>query len=305
MITNPIGNPKEAILASLLMGALAITALMLRPGKVGLPADPTGLEHRDALSADAPDSPRAASLVTGKVSVAAGNRSDASHVAVLDAVRASLQRNDLASAKVLLGAEQTLYRDDPRVIELQSELQAREVAVSGARPVEHALEPSATARSSRFAWRASSRTEHGRSTLASIHERVGRASQSAQTRRAPEVEMAARTSVKPERSNPVQANPELAVASPVPAEPVAQAPSPAQPAALSPPVIHALQMTQSDPARTSAPTVSTQAPKTREQVRMEVERARADGDLPRFGNPDPAGPGGAPSRTARPVVLDW
>ena len=38
---------------------------------------------------------------------------------------------------------------------------------------------------------------------------------------------------------------------------------------------------------------------------MEVERARADGALPRFGNPDPAGPGGAPSRVSHAVVLDW
>jgi hypothetical protein len=33
---------------------------------------------------------------------------------------------------------------------------------------------------------------------------------------------------------------------------------------------------------------------------MELERARSNGDLPRFGNPDPAGPGGALSMTVNP-----
>jgi hypothetical protein len=41
-------------------------------------------------------------------------------------------------------------------------------------------------------------------------------------------------------------------------------------------------------------------PKTRAQVRAELAQARADGSLPAFGNPDPAGPGGAPSNTLLP-----
>jgi hypothetical protein len=41
-------------------------------------------------------------------------------------------------------------------------------------------------------------------------------------------------------------------------------------------------------------------PKTRAQVRAEIERARENGSLPAFGNPDPAGPGGAPSITGAP-----
>jgi hypothetical protein len=121
----------------------------------------------------------------------------------------------------------------------------------------------------------------------------------------PEVEAVASKSVKPQVSNADAANPQGAVVSLAPAQPVAEAPTAAQSVALPPPVMQALQTTQSDPAQSSAPTLSTQAPKTREQVRMEVERARADGDLPRFGNPDPAGPGGAPSRVTHSLVLDW
>ena len=41
-------------------------------------------------------------------------------------------------------------------------------------------------------------------------------------------------------------------------------------------------------------------PKTRSQVRAEIVRARENGGLPAFGNPDPAGPGGAPSLTGAP-----
>jgi len=40
--------------------------------------------------------------------------------------------------------------------------------------------------------------------------------------------------------------------------------------------------------------------KTRAQVRAEIAQARADGSLPAFGNPDPAGPGGAPNLTLLP-----
>ncbi|WP_186307852.1 hypothetical protein [Paraburkholderia sp. BCC1884] len=41
-------------------------------------------------------------------------------------------------------------------------------------------------------------------------------------------------------------------------------------------------------------------PKTRAQVQAEIIRARGDGSLPAFGNPNPAGPGGAPSLTIVP-----
>lgn len=40
---------------------------------------------------------------------------------------------------------------------------------------------------------------------------------------------------------------------------------------------------------------SNQGPKTREQVREELAHARMNGTIPRFGNPDPYGPGGIPN----------
>jgi hypothetical protein len=42
---------------------------------------------------------------------------------------------------------------------------------------------------------------------------------------------------------------------------------------------------------------ATPRPKTRKDVEDEVSKARMNGSLPRFGNPDPYGPGGAPSQT--------
>jgi Domain of unknown function (DUF4148) len=43
------------------------------------------------------------------------------------------------------------------------------------------------------------------------------------------------------------------------------------------------------------PSASNQMPKTRAQVRAELARARMDGTISRFGNPDPYGPGGTPN----------
>jgi hypothetical protein len=40
---------------------------------------------------------------------------------------------------------------------------------------------------------------------------------------------------------------------------------------------------------------TTPQPKTRQEVRDELRNARMNGTLPRFGNPDPYGPGGSPS----------
>jgi hypothetical protein len=36
--------------------------------------------------------------------------------------------------------------------------------------------------------------------------------------------------------------------------------------------------------------LATNAPQTRAEVRADLARARADGTIPRFGNPDPYGP---------------
>jgi hypothetical protein len=45
------------------------------------------------------------------------------------------------------------------------------------------------------------------------------------------------------------------------------------------------------PVRMSPEPGQTQGPLTRAQVRADLARARADGTIPPFGNPDPYGPG--------------
>ena len=107
----------------------------------------------------------------------------------------------------------------------------------------------------------------------------------------------------------------------VPAQPAPQAP-PIASTASTPPTALAASTPPAPPARPQAeltaqttvlpaPVVQSASsadtlvktdggPKTRAQVRAEIERARANGSLPAFGNPDPAGPGGAPSLTGAP-----
>jgi hypothetical protein len=70
---------------------------------------------------------------------------------------------------------------------------------------------------------------------------------------------------------------------------IAQAPAPA-PSAPSAPSVPPPFATQAPPDLPPAG----QRPKTRDEVRAELARARGDGSLPRFGNPDPYGPGGVP-----------
>lgn len=312
MITNPLVQPKVAILASLLIGALAIGAFMLRPEAGQQPAEQSGFGQRDAASADEPDHPRPTALATGRVSTQ--NQRDPSVTEVVEAARASLRRNDLASAKVLLGAEQVLYKNDPRIMALQAELEAREEAATPADTVEPTVTSPPPSRSSRFAPRFAERVEHAHSASARIRERTGGHSNYAESGHAPQTEATANSVATRNTPNPVPANPETDLTALRVAPSTSEASSPSQSTALPPPLTQAVQIAPTAPSAPSVQTeptpapvasTSTQGPKTRAEVRMEVERARADGALPRFGNPDPAGPGGAPSRISHEVVLNW
>gem|GEM_PF-1033020 len=332
MITNPIVQPKVAIVASLLIGALTLAAFLLRPDTGRQPAEQSGFGHRDASSAAGPEGPRSTALASGKV--AAQSQSDADVAVVLDAVRTSLKRDDLASARVLLGAEQALYANDPRVIALQRELQAREeagghgMAVEPTVAVSVSVPPPASSRSSRYVARYAARAEHAHGASSRSRERAGSPVEYAGSGHVLPTEAVSDPGVRRSAPSVVPANPEtdsiaLRV---VPSAAAASSSSPSssssQSGALPPPLTQAsqnnpsaqtvqsaqsAQSAQPDSTTTTPapPGASTQAPKTRAQVRMEVEQARADGALPRFGNPDPAGPGGAPSRISHAVVLDW
>jgi hypothetical protein len=304
MITHPIVHPKVAILAGLVAGALTLLAFAVRPMLDGHTADSSAFQSGGTSSAGVPDHPRPETLASGKV--AAQNQSEAHLAQVLDAVRASLKRNDLASARVLLGAlsaEQTNYRDDPRVVALQKEWQAKEAASGTA----DAADAPASASIALHAGHAGSRyaTRHGHSGASRAHAQTSSATDNAANAHTLPVADASEPAAT--RAMPVQSA--LAVPTSAPVSSLGQ--SGGLPEGLQPPV---MQSAQSGPGVSGAQAVSTstppsgiasQDPKSRAQVRMEVEQARADGALPRFGNPDPAGPGGAPSRVTHPVTLSW
>ena len=307
MITSTIIQPKVVIVASLLIGALAIAAFALRPDTGQQSAEQSGFGHRDAVSDDVPEPPRPSALAAGKV--ATQNQTDPDIAQVVEAFHASLRRNDLASAKVLLGAEQALYKNDPRMMALQAELEAREELAAKVHAVEQAVTSPApaTARSNPPALRFAERSWHSRSASSLNRERTNSRSYYAESRHTRQAEAAASSPATRDTSNPVLADPGKDADALRAAPPVADTALPSQSTAVPPPLTQAVQSAQTDPAPAPAPVASTpnQGPKTRDEVRMEVERARTDGALPRFGNPDPAGPGGAPSRVSHPVVLGW
>ncbi|WP_254700359.1 DUF4148 domain-containing protein [Trinickia violacea] len=72
---------------------------------------------------------------------------------------------------------------------------------------------------------------------------------------------------------------------------------------VAPTLVCAQSVQSSQSSSTQA--VSTQGPKTRAQVRAELAQARADGSIPRFGNPDPYGPGGTPNFISHSAAHTW
>jgi hypothetical protein len=275
-----ISNPKRTLLAGLLLGALVIGATVMRSGEDTVSRIRSGPEHDGGSISSELDNGSADSR-TSKPTSAIGPPDDISHI--LQVIRDSLKRNDLASAKVLLGAVQKLHMDDSRALTLQKELQAREEKGEPMPPVTPPDSPRNTPKSTRSLTRlpASSRHSHDTSRRLRITDapqnrapsnegiHVEAASPAFGVRKTDSSLQELARSVASTRSQHPQAR----------MMPLAeQAPPPAQPVAPKPFSV-----------------LSAQGPKTRAQVRAELERARADGSLPRYGNPNPAGPGGVPS----------
>jgi len=282
-----MNTPKRTLLAGLLLGALVIGASVMRSGE-------EKRTHDDGASSSGElDSGPVDALKSNSASV----REHSDEVArILQAVRDSLKRNDLASAKVLLGAVQTLHKDDSQALTLQKELQAREGTGETVFPATTPDNPPDSLKATRSAERVSSKAERSHDSTRPVREHAIRASRHSRITSVPQVKVPSNSDVSSEALSPAadigRADSTLSEATP----PVASAPlrpalTPATPASAEalPPVRPV------EPTR--APVQSNQAPKTREEVRAELYRARADGMLPRFGNPDPAGPGGVPSST--------
>jgi len=235
---------------------------------------------------------------------ASSHSDDISHI--LQAIRDSLKRNDLASAKVLLGAVQTLHKDDSRALTLQKELQAREDKVDAVPQVAPTDIPTrTTAKPTQSRTRFPARAAPSHKSAVPVREHTISTSRRLRIMDAPQIKAASNGGVHAEAASPALGVGRTDSSSPggAPAlAPIAPtvASTPPRPAIMrpTPPIVEALPPVQ-PVAPKPLPVRSDQTPKTRAQVRAELDRARADGSLPRFGNPDPAGPGGVPSGADR------
>ncbi|KQR73705.1 hypothetical protein ASG35_22265 [Burkholderia sp. Leaf177] len=283
-----VTHPKRLVFAGIFVAALAVTSYLPRLMQSALHHNHSASDgYDDAGSVSAmPDSVPASGAVSAEM------RTDESPARILQAVRDSLQRNDLASAEVLLRAARTLDMNNPQAIALQHDLDAR-VAQSAAPTTSgkgvvasQRTESGAIPRASRTVERAAQKREPVHRAPLHAREAQSRAAENTVTNTPPETVTSTPEVIEKPKPAIVDAVPE-----------VVHAPAPV---VESSPVI-----VQQTVRPAPAPVVeSSTGPKTREQVRAELERARTDGSLPRFGNPDPAGPGVATISKPSPSTLN-
>lgn len=325
-------EPRKIVLTGLVVSAVAIAAYVSHAAKPWLSTD-----EFDTARNEAPVHQTRGDTTSGAVtSGPAAARSDAKSATgapdttatSLQAARDSLQRNDLAGAQAQLDAARSAHQDDAQVRALQREVQARADNAQHALTVdrvEKTLQPA-----SKPARTSSSSIRHGRSRDSRVasreatHDASSRArSQAAldklvaglDSHSAPNSRAVVNVGPvgppadgQPSTSAAALKAPPSAISAPVAAPALSIQPAPQVP--LDVPTAPARPQAELNAQTTvlSAPVVqSTSAgnaglktdggPKTRAQVRAEIERARENGSLPAFGNPDPAGPGGAPSIT--------
>ncbi|CAG4913833.1 hypothetical protein [Paraburkholderia saeva] len=308
-----ISSQKSIVLAGLMIGVLALAVTVKPPGRDALSASLAGFDH-DGASASGHVQMPAASARSGPVS--ADDTVDADIAQALQAVRYALQRNDLVSARQLLDAVHALHRGNAEVAALQSSLAFREseavrAATVSALPVTRAggsakkREPERTgsrmpaspgrSHEDAVSSREAATVMQRRTSLAGASRmKVGLAS-------APRIDMAPVTSTGDTPSH--GASQTVSTVADVP-----QAMQSAEHTQTLPVQAQSAQPTQAASASPTpqTPTATTESAsggrKTRAQVRAELDRARIDGALPRFGNPDPKGPGGAPGTTVPQTV---
>lgn len=312
---------RKIVLTGLVVGAVATAVYVSHAAKPWLSTDEFDTARNDAPVHQTRGDTTSGAVTSGPVTA----RSDATSatgttVTSLQAARDSLQRNDLAGAQAQLDAARSAHQNDAQVRALQREVQARADNAQHTLTVdrvEKTLQPA-----SKPARTSSSSIRHGRSRDSRVASREAThdASNHARSQAALDKLVASLDSHSAPNARAVVSGGPPAVGQPSTAAaalnappsmiraPVAAPPLSIQPAAQGP-----LEVSIA-PAQTtvlSAPAVQSMsagdavlktdgAPKTRAQVRAEIERARENGSLPAFGNPDPAGPGGAPSITGAP-----
>ncbi|MFM0391696.1 hypothetical protein [Paraburkholderia phytofirmans] len=320
---------RKIVFASLVISAVAIAAYVSQAGRPWQSTDEFGSARGDAAAYRTRGDTISGAVISAPVT--ARDDSSSASASSLQAARNSLQRNDLAAAQAQLDAVRSAHQDDDQVRALQKEVQARadnELRAVNTARVEKTPQPAAKP------MRMSSSAKHGRSRESravareETHRETNRETSYAKSQaaldnlvasvdsnsapgartpvsdgtamaRQPSSMQAGLKAVQSASSAPGVVTPPLVqqapqkppVVSTVPTEPQAELTT--QATLSSPPLVQAMP-SGGTVARTD------DGPKTRSQVRAEIARARQNGSLPAFGNPDPAGPGGAPSLTAAP-----
>ncbi|MGA7814334.1 DUF4148 domain-containing protein [Caballeronia sp.] len=281
--------PKRLVFAGIFVVALAVTSYLPRLVQNARHNDQSVSDGYDSSGfvGGAPDGSRTSAVKQPP------KHSDASPAQILQAVRDSLRRNDLESAEVLLGAARALDINNEQAIALQHDLDARMTQKQTASPAAPGTEVITIPRPETRSIPRSARTINSTGQAREPTKRVPLHEREANDMRA---DLAAARNTPAETAAPIAE----VIEKPIPSEGVAPAvhaapevvPAPELPPAAAPaPVIASLPVVQPTVRPEPAPVGPSQGPKTREQVRAELERARADGSLSRFGNPDPAGPG--------------
>ncbi|MFM0222554.1 DUF4148 domain-containing protein [Paraburkholderia dipogonis] len=318
-------EPRKIVLTGLVVSAVAIAAYVSHASKPWVSTDEFGSARGDTPAYRTHGDTISGAVTSGPVTA----RSDAGSAMAgsLQAARNSLQRNDLAAAQAQLDAVRSAHQDNDQVRALQKEVQTRadnEQRAVNAAQVEKAPQPVAKPA------RTSSSMKHGRSreSRPAGREQTNRSSGYAKSQEALDklvarVDSNSASNVrKPATGGPTMASQPssiqtgLNVMQGTSSAPVAVPAPPVQQGAQKPPAVSTVPTepqadltTQatlpSSPLIQSTPSAATgvktdDGPKTRAQVRAEIARARQNGGLPAFGNPDPAGPGGAPSLTGAP-----
>ncbi len=292
-----VTHPKRLVFAGIFVVALAVASFLPRMLHNALHTDQSASDGYDSsgFAGGTPDAPRTSETVPSD------KHSDASPAHILQAVRDSLQRNDLESAGVLLRAARALDINNEQAVALQHELDSRrnqtqtqtQTVPPAAIATDVATVPQAESRSIPRTARTVNRTEQtrGRSKGVPLHARDATdlpaevpASRNTAVEMADPVATVATVPKVIDKPAPLQGVTPTVEAAPAVVPAPELAPTPA-------PVISSLPAVQQTVRPEPAPVAPSPGPKSREQVRAELERARLDGSIPRFGNPDPAGPG--------------
>ncbi|MEM5457827.1 DUF4148 domain-containing protein [Paraburkholderia phytofirmans] len=317
-------EPRKIVLTGLVVSAVAIAAYVSHASKPWTSTDEFGSARGDTPAYRTRGDTISGAVISGPVTA----RSDSSSAMAgsLQAAHNSLQRNDLAAAQAQLDAVHSAHQDDDQVRALQKEVQTRtdnEQHAVNAGQVEKTPQPAA--KPARMSSTKHARSREGRlagrehrnrsssyaKSQAALDKLVARLdSNSAPNVRTPATggpAMASQPASIQTGLKVMQSTSSAPVAVPAPPvqqreqKPPAASLVPAQPQAdlTTQATLPSLPLVQSTPS--AATGVKTDdGPKTRSQVRAELARARETGGLPAFGNPDPAGPGGAPSLTGAP-----